>query len=136
MSILNEIFEACNRDLNLYAYTMKEKNKADAVKRRWEIFVLLKDKGFSLTQIAKAFNLHHTTVLHGLKEVSKMVKNHLKPLSDTIVQEVKENTATRRELYHILKTKGYTCKNIGGYFKQDIQKIQREINNFKKLKQL
>jgi DNA invertase Pin-like site-specific DNA recombinase len=134
MSILNEIFEACSRDVQLYAYIMKGKNHADITKRKWEIFALLKEKGFKQCEIAKAFNVHDTTVLHGLREMVKMGKDYLKPLSDTIVQEIKESTPTglKIEIYEALKKKGYTYKEIGNHFGATPHRVLMDIKYAKR----
>jgi hypothetical protein len=45
----------------------------EVVDARWTLFILLRDRGWSLTRIARLFGLHHGTVGHGFRAVQDRI---------------------------------------------------------------
>lgn len=39
---------------------------------RWEVFEALSARGWSLPRIGRVWNMHHTTVLHGLRSLARL----------------------------------------------------------------
>jgi chromosomal replication initiation ATPase DnaA len=45
-----------------------------AARARWYAWQLLREDGWTLDRIAKAFEIHHTSVMHGLRRIEEELK--------------------------------------------------------------
>jgi len=67
-----------------YPELMSRSRKREVVEKRWRAWQILIDKGFNQSQIGRRFNMNHTSVYHGLKEL-KLIEE-LKALKNGIVK--------------------------------------------------
>ena len=63
-----DILNAVSGDVDKYNLIMQKTRQIDIVKLRWEVFAVLHCKGYKLEAIGRLFNMHHATVMHGLKK--------------------------------------------------------------------
>lgn len=56
--------------------------KREIVHKKFYLYNLLRSKGVKYEHIAKLFNTHHASVIHGIKQY-----NHLKSINDKILEE-------------------------------------------------
>lgn len=48
------------------------RNRAHRISRvRWQAFKVLRERKWSMPQIARQWGIHHTTVLHGLRQLER-----------------------------------------------------------------
>ena len=78
---LNELVGSKDFIKRVYDYSLEDlmlkKRERPLVYARHSIFYALRNRGFSLTTIGTVFNLDHTTIIHGLKNIDYMFESRL-----------------------------------------------------------
>ena len=83
--------------------TLKRRER-HLVNKRMFLFKLLKKKGFTVAEIGRLFNLHHSTIIYGIKKHEELLK-----LNDVYL---KKDTLMYRE---------YLYEKITDYVKSDLK---------------
>jgi len=63
---------------------MMRSRKKEIVRKRWQAWKILTDKGFNQSEIARRFKMNSATVHHGLKEIALVDK--LKQIKSKIIK--------------------------------------------------
>ena len=63
-----DILNAVGGDEKKYNLIMQKTRQRDVVLLRWQVFATLHAKKYTLEAIGSIFNMHHATIIHGLKK--------------------------------------------------------------------
>lgn len=74
MGIDSAIMEAVTQGVATYPEIMQRTQQADIVKKRWQVWAFLIEKGFNKSEIARRFKMNPATVRHGLIELKRIAE--------------------------------------------------------------